>query len=229
MLLLFLACAPVYRFPGPLGSLGQEPAPIVQREPPRSRHRNPFIPGPAAEPDGLAIAGAASQFVGANCLLVDGENYRWDCSGLVEATLATVGLHLEGSGADLLARARDLGVVHHRRRPHIGDIAFFDNTWDRNGNGLLDDPLSHVAIVEDVDGDGTITLVHLSSSSGVARIHMNLFHPDDHDDGHGKILNDYLRRPGRHDSMRTQYLTGQLWCAFASYWKEVDGLASSEP
>ena len=35
-------------------------------------------------------------------------------------------------------RARAAGVLHHRRVPEVGDVAFFDDTYDRNGNGRRD-------------------------------------------------------------------------------------------
>ena len=222
---LLFACAPVYRFPGPLGSLGQEPAPFVQPDERavRRRSREPAVV--PWEADGQVVAMAAAKFVGADCLMVDAERYRWDCSGLVEAAMASVGVSVKGSGADLLAQARDLGVTHRRRRPWPGDVAFFDNTWDRNDNGLLDDPLSHVGIVESVDTDGTITVIHLSSSAGVTRLYMNLGQPDVNQDENGKVLNSILRRKQKGDSLRTRYLAGELCFGFASFWRAADAVA----
>ena len=215
---LLFACASVYRMPGPLGSLGNEPAPVpvVPHTVDARPARKPWF---APEPDGFDVAEAGAQFVGLSCLMVGDKKYRWDCSGYVSAAYALAGYEIQGSAANMLTAARDRGLVHRRKKPSAGDLAFFDNTTDRNDNGLLDDLVTHVALVEAVDGDGTITLIHLGSS-GVVRIHMNLYRPDDHVDDDGKMLNDYLRRKGSHDSPRTQYLTGQLWCAFASSWKE---------
>lgn len=229
---LFLACAPTYRYPGPLSSLGQEPAPpraasaSVRGRTPFFNPLEPIIP---SEPEGRMVASTAAGLIGADCVLVNGEKYRWDCSGLVEGSMAGAEIDLQGSGANMLERARELGVTHRRKKPSPGDVAFFDNTWDKNGNGLLDDPLTHVAIVEEVDKHGTITLVHLGSSKGISRLKMNLYRPDERVDEDGNVLNDYLRRAVKGDSPRTPYLTGQLWCAFASFWEAKEVLSGEEP
>ena len=120
-----------------------------------------------------------------------------------------------GSSADMFARARDEGTLSHRRKIRPGDLVFFDNTYDRNRNGRRDDPLSHIAIVETVERDGTATLIHLGSG-GVVRIRMNLREPDVNRAEDGRILNDYLRARRDGDSPRTRYLTGELWAGTAS-------------
>jgi hypothetical protein len=162
-------------------------------------------------------------------VLVEGEKYRWDCSGLVEGAMAGAGIHLAGSSANMMERAKEVGVVHRHKKPSPGDVAFFDNTWDKNGNGLLDDPLTHVAIVEEVDKAGTITMVHLGSSNGISRLKMNLYHPDTRKDEEGNVLNDYLRRASSADSPRTPHLTGELWVAFASFWDAEEVFIGEEP
>jgi hypothetical protein len=126
----------------------------------------------------------------------------------------------------LFDAAREARVLHHRHVPSPGDVAFFDDTYDRNGNGRLDDELSHVAIVESVDEDGTIHLVHVGSK-GVVRIVMNLRRPEDHVDEAGKVLNDYLRAHADGDAPRTRYLAGELWAGFASFWKAGDQALAS--
>jgi hypothetical protein len=214
-----LACAPsIHRIPGPLAGVGRDPGSewVIAAKPARAEKR-PRPDKPAAGPAPTAIAEAATAFVGAKALLVDGERYRWDCSGLVEASLASAGCAFKGSSAMLFDQAKEERVLHRRRIPTPGDIAFFDDTHDRNGNGRLDDPLSHVAVVESVAADGTITMVHVGSK-GVVRLTMNLRHPEDRTDAAGKVLNDNLRARGKNDSPRTRYLTGELWVAFASYW-----------
>ncbi|MFZ5480980.1 MAG: CHAP domain-containing protein [Myxococcota bacterium] len=214
-LLLWMACAPAYRFPGPLGSLGSEDVPDAPA---------PSVPVARPSGGGAEIAEIAAGFVGASAIVLDGTRYRWDCSGLVEAALAGAGCAYRGSSAMLFEAARDAGVLHRRRRPQPGDVAFFDDTYDRDGNGRVDDPLSHVAVVEAVDEDGTIGLVHVGSK-GVVRFVMNLRHPDVRDDADGKRLNDYLRAKGSDDGPRTRYLAGELWVAFGSFWKAEPAVA----
>src|SRR5687768_6377255 len=130
-----LACAPsMHRMPGPLAGLGREPSSEwVLAEPARPR------PAPAAEPAAPdRIATTAAGFVGDRALVVAGERYRWDCSGLVEAALASAGCAFKGSSAMLFEQAKERRVLHRRRRPSPGDVAFFDDTYDRNGNGRID-------------------------------------------------------------------------------------------
>jgi hypothetical protein len=165
--------------------------------------------------DGISVARASSALIGAGSF----RGFRYDCSGMVNAAYASVGIDLEGrSSASLLKLARERNVFHRRKTPRPGDIAFFDNTWDKNGNRRLDDRLTHVAVVEKVDDDGTITLIH-KGGRGVTRTMMNLRHPATHKDDSGKVLNSHLRSRSSRDRRRTKYLTGQLWRGFASLWK----------
>jgi hypothetical protein len=159
---------------------------------------------------------------------VDGEPFRWDCSGLVEASLASAGCAFKGSSAMLFEEARARGVLHRRHRPAPGDVAFFDDTYDRNHNGLADDPLSHVAIVESVERDGTIHLVHMGSQ-GVAPLTMNLRHPEERTSPDGKLFNDYLRVHAAKDTPRTRYLAGELWVAFGSFGDAAPPTADDQP
>ncbi len=221
MWMFLLACAPILRFPGPISGLGSEPLPAVARIPDQRPARAPWVP---VEPEGMDVAEAAAHFVGTDTLAREGVRYRWDCSGFVEASYAAAGMSIKGSCVNMLDRAEALGVAHRRKRPARGDVAFFDNTYDRNDNRQLDDMLSHVGVVEGVDEDGTITVVHLGSS-GVVRIYMNLYRPDDAKDESGKTLNSQLRRKSSGDPPGTRYLTGQLWAGFASFWREPEALA----
>lgn len=213
--------------PGPLGSLGQdvgwedEDAGLARREPsppaPEPSRRQARREARKAEHDasgGTAVAKAASSWVGSSRTVVNGETYRADCSGFVEAAYARAGLCFAGSSEDLYNRARDEDVLHKRREPTPGDVAFFDDTWDKNGNGRRDDPLSHVAIVESVGEDGTIVLIH-RGSKGITRIRMNLRHPDVERSDEGVVYNDGLRS-GRDDG--GDRLTGELFRAFGSLW-----------
>lgn len=220
-----LACSPALRFPGPLGGLGDKPgldaamAPGPEKAgPTRAPARSP------ARGDADSLVEAARSFVGRTSLVVEADEapegretrtFRYDCSGLVEAVMYRAGGDYAGSSADMFERAKDEGTLSHRRKLRPGDLVFFDNTYDRNRNGRRDDPLSHIAIVEAVDRDGTATLIHLGST-GVVRIRMNLREPDVNRAEDGRILNDYLRARRSGDSPRTRYLTGELWAGSAT-------------
>jgi hypothetical protein len=211
IVLLCAACAPRMRFPGPVSVVGKERHGEVAAK----RHDE-------RQDTGDRVARAAASFVGKTRLVVDGKRYRWDCSGFVEAAYAKAGLDYEGSSADLYATARAGGLLAKGKTPRAGDVAFFDDTYDRNKNGRRDDPLSHVAIVESIDAAGTITLVH-HGSKGIVRIHMNLRRPHDRTDESGAVINDYLRAAKDRD--RGPVLTGELFRAFGSLWEPADAIA----
>lgn len=170
----------------------------------------------AARRLGERVARAAVAFEGRQKLSVHGQHFRPDCSGFACAAYARAGLPLDGNTAALHALAKRQGVLHHRKRPEPGDLAFFDDTWDRNGNGRRDDELTHVAVVERVSEDGTITLVHFGNQ-GVVEIRMNLRHPHEHTGPRGQVWNDYLRSASNRDG--GPELSGELWRDFGSLWK----------
>jgi surface antigen len=140
------------------------------------------------------------------------------CSGYVEAVYARVGVSLAGGTGDLWRRAVDVGAIHYHTRPRIGDIAYFDNTFDANMNRRADDPLTHVALVLDVSADGTILLAHGGSRTGMANFHMNLEHPEDMIGPSGERWNDYIRARRRSDPPDTEYLASMLFAGFATVW-----------
>lgn len=204
LLVLLLGClGPSLRIPGPLSGLGR--APFTERE------RAPVGAG-------HDIAAAAESFLGHRALVALGKSYRFDCSGFVEASLAKAGLSVSGSSAAIFELAVERGVLHRRSAPDRGDVAFFDDTYDRNRNGRVDDPLSHVAIVESTDPDGTIHLIHVGSGS-VGTFVMNLRRRADRTDDEGNRINDRLRVERRSDPPGTRYLAAELSVGFGSFWK----------
>jgi cell wall-associated NlpC family hydrolase len=143
-----------------------------------------------------------------------------DCSTYVRSAFLA-------GGVDLYAAAlpRDNGVqaIHRYVRKHgrlfrtrhaaKGDVVFFDNSYDRNGNRLLDDPLTHVGIVEDVLADGTALVLH-ATNHGVVREPMNLRRPHAIKDPRGQQINAALRRRSAFDSPRTPHLMSELFAGF---------------
>ena len=105
------------------------------------------------------------------------------------------------------------GQLHAGPLPEPGDLVFFQNTQDANGDGFNNDGWTHVGIVEQVDGDGTVVFIS-TVSTGIERRRLNLLQPHRHRSRDGKTLNDFLRRKRVGDPPRTAYLTGEL---FASY------------
>lgn len=200
--------------PGPLGSMAGYSATDAPAPPEAAAATRTPAEEPAADRGqgrhGRLVARSAGSLVDKKRLIVDGQSYRFDCSGMVMAAYAGAGYRIGGGSRDLHAKAQSEGLLHKRRRPHPGDIAFFDNTYDRNRNGRRDDPLTHVGVVESVDAAGTITVVHLGSS-GVGRLKMNLDRPGD------AAVNSPLRSTSGRDG--GPVLAGQLWRDFGSLWK----------
>jgi len=132
------------------------------------------------------------------------------------AAASRAGWALQGNTRSLWALAEKMHTTNHRKIPAVGDLAFFDNTYDRNRNGKLDDELTHVAVVIGVEDDGTILLAHAGTSAGRTLLHMNLEHPDEATDADGKVLNDWLRRKRASDRPGTPHRAGECWHGFAT-------------
>lgn len=163
--------------------------------------------------DGAALAHAARGFLGLRTLAIGGKRYPNDCTGLVRAVYATQNVNLIEGG-----RPGDSGVMAiwryagrhgsiHTEKPGPGDIVFYRETYDRNRDGRENDGLTHVGIVESVESDGTVKVIH-RVAHGVMRYHMNLEHPRERRDAAtGRVLNDYLRE-GRRSRLAAELFAG---------------------
>lgn len=153
---------------------------------------------------------------------VTGTTHRYpaDCTSVIRAAYDALGMNLMTSGhprdngvTAILRFARSHGRLYSGGHPLPGDLVFFRNTYDRNHDGALDDGLTHIALVESEDRDGTLTLIH-RLRQGIVRSRMNLAHPRWHKDPvTGQILNDYLRMGS--GAIRER-LTGELFSTFAT-------------
>ena len=171
-----------------------------------------------------ALAQTAVGFLGRWRIDVKGRRFTFDCSGLVRGVYITQGVDLYdglgeldgGNGVGrIYGHVLRRGRIHYGPTVHPGDLVFFHNTWDFNGDGQLNDPLTHVGVVERVESDGTVVFVS-RVSGGIERYRMNLGKPNTHRTSDGRVLNDFLRKKGSGDSHATQYLTGQLFAAFGT-------------
>jgi hypothetical protein len=171
-----------------------------------------------------ALAKTAVRFVGKSRVEVAGRRYNPDCSGFVRGVYASQRVDLYGGLGELdggngvgriYTHVVEHGRIHYGPTVHPGDLVFFHNTWDFNRDGLPNDPLTHVGVVEKVESDGTVLFVS-ALSRGIERYRMNLQHPDIHKASDGRVLNHFLRRKGSSDLPGTRYLAGELFAAFGT-------------
>lgn len=171
------------------------------------------------DPLGLRLAEQVASYLESTRGIV-----RKDCSGLIESAFRDLGIALPMGDVDGNAVARVHDAFRREgwfiERPLPGDLVFFDDTHDKNRNGKLDDPLTHIAMVRWVGLDGTVGLIHYGHK-GVATLTMNLRSPHETRDGRGQRLNDHLRMKKRRDPAKTRYLAAEL---FAGYGRPPDAL-----
>jgi cell wall-associated NlpC family hydrolase len=173
---------------------------------------------------GARLAADAATLVGRRGpFVVAGARFNDDCSGLVAAVFAAEGIDLraemqraapreDGSARATWLAARERGETFGAEAtPEPGDLVFWNDTYDRNRNGKVDDPLTHVGIVERVDGE-TVTFVH-RGGRGVARGVMTLAHRHAAADEDGRKLNSTVRT--RAHPARRGGLAAELFAGFA--------------
>lgn len=171
-----------------------------------------------------AIAHTASRLVGARTVQTGNRFIGYDCAGVTRAIYLSHGIDLYEGGEQkgrangvrlIYEHVRAYGRIHYGPAVRPGDLVFFDNTWDFNEDGILNDPLTHVGIVEAVEQNGTVVFISRVSNA-IERYRMNLREPNVMRSSDGRLLNDYLRRKKSGDPLATGYLTGQLFAGFGT-------------
>lgn len=171
-----------------------------------------------------AIVRTAAELVGARTIESGGRRIAYDCAGMTRAVYLAHGIDLydgvhqksQANGVRLIFdHVRAHGRIHRGPVVQAGDLIFFDNTWDADGDGVDNDPLTHVGVVEKVESDGTIVFISRVREA-IERYRMNLAHPQTHRHPDGRVLNDYMRRKRWSDQKGTRYLTGELFAAFGT-------------
>ena len=213
----------------PSSAVPAPPAPVTSPAPP------PAAPGPttppraataAAQPRGGAPEGAAAEVVGqpapslsppasvaeARARLVSaarhhlGRPFRGDCSGFVLSIYAEAGVVLP---ALKLGRTMSESLFRSLSQvvdPMPGDLAFFHSTRRRDRRAADPERLTHVAVVELVEGP-RVVLIH-RESKGIRRLAMNLERP------HDPSENGIVRR--RWARSASPGLAGELFAGYAT-------------
>ena len=220
------------------GGPGAAARPDRPGDPPAARAgaRPPPGPLPPDPPPGLVAAlpgptrarlveRAAAWLGHRGAFAAGGRTFRPDCSGFVEAVYEASGIPMrdavavreEDGGSAAMALRREvqaLGVLYGaEREPLPGDLVFFEDTWDRNGNGRRDDGITHAGLVTAVLPDGTVEFVH-RGGRGVSRARLHLGTPDLPRTRDGEVRNSPLRVARRPDPRASPALAGQLFAGF---------------
>lgn len=179
-------------------------------------------PPPSSEAVRAKLGEGAAAVVGASSLVVNGRRFTWDCTGTVLAIYWYAGIDLArdfgrypGNGVTRLYRTlEDASLLYTTTEPVLGDLVFWDDTYDANGNGKRDDPLTHVGMVVDAGADGAISYVHLNYRRGIVIERMNLREPDVHQRSVGgkvTVVNSPLRMAETGTGHPDRWLAGQLY------------------
>ncbi len=161
----------------------------------------------------------AQGLVGKNQVVLGGKRWGDDCTGLVRGVYAQLGLDLiagaqsADNGVTAIWRyASTHGRIFTGGRPVAGDLVFFKDTYDLNRDGQVNDGLTHIGLVEKVDDDGTVLVIH-RVARGVVRYRMNLEFKGSAVNSAGRPVNDYLRLAGPQNKPQ---LTAQLFAGYAT-------------
>ena len=172
--------------------------------------------GGAEAVDGEAIAATARTFLGRKSVNDATTSFPEDCTGLLRAVYARhhIDLLAEGAlpgdnGVTAIWRYAQVHGRLHRDAPRPGDVVFFAETYDRNRDGRENDGLTHVGVVDAVDEDGTVHVIH-RVARGVVSYRMNLSHPADRKDVRGHVVNDWLREG------KQSRLAGELFAGYGT-------------
>ena len=162
---------------------------------------------------------------GTRYVRVGEKRYRDDCSNVLRIAYDAVGIDLfsehhlypSANGVKLIRKKGDTAYAStSSTSAKVGDIIVFDNTFDRNGNGRLDDRDTHAGIVVGIDRDGTVSLYN-RVASGHRVYRMNLRNKSSlRGSADGPRLNNVLRRVRKSQRFKTPRLTGELFASYVS-------------
>lgn len=172
----------------------------------------------AGDEQGQRVAHAARQFVGRTNMSVGDKRFNYDCSGTILAIYYAAGIDLlpdfaaqGGNGVRrLYGIARDHRLLYAPKLPRPGDIIFWDNTYDRNGDGRWNDELTHAGIVTSVTENGQVEYVHHNYRRGIVVERMNLYEPDVHTGTDG-LVNSPMRMRSHRYINPSEWLASHLY------------------
>ena len=171
-----------------------------------------------------SLAEGARSILGKKQLFVRGKRFTMDCTGVVLAIYWYAGIDLardfnkfSGNGVGRIYKTLQKNdLLYSNTTPLVGDLIFWDNTYSEDGKEGVENPLSHVGMVLQVESDGTITYIHDHITKGIITEYMNLRSPDMRtliDNGQVRVINSPLRLAVAGKPHPPNWLSGQLYRA----------------
>lgn len=158
------------------------------------------------------LVDSANWALGKEKLTVKDRSFNLDCSGVVMAVYYRSGIDLQsylsgysGGGVQrLYGFLDDRQLLYKQADLAPGDMLFWDNTYDKNGDGKKNDTLTHVGMVVTVDERGNIQYIHHNYRKGIVLAKMNLLDPDNLD------VNSPMRARGEEKGHAPLWLSSHL-------------------
>lgn len=175
--------------------------------------------GSPSDSVGVKVARESLKHLGEVLIDFNGKKYDLDCSGFVRFLFlqyAKVDLDryvIKQSKSKVEAYYNTFEVGEKGKfKVMPGDLIFFDNTYDRNRNGVMDDELTHIGLVVGYDRDsGSVVFVNKSKGKPVSLGYVNFNYPDRHyivREGRSIQVNSYVRDDRAAKLLSTQAFRG---------------------
>ncbi len=179
------------------------------------------IPLPAKSEAQKRIVEAARSLLGRSQLQFEKANFSSDCSGFVLAAYYLGGIDLrkeyERQSGNGVRRLYQIARLHHLlstdQIPFPGDVLFWDNTYDANGDGKWNDELTHTGIVVASYSDGKVDYIHYHIRRGIVLERMDLRNPDE------ESFNAPIRIKEPGNPRPEKWLAAQLYRASGRLWQ----------
>ena len=179
------------------------PYEVAETAVPASFMESPQYPLSISPAQTRLLAGAKS-LLGAKKIVVNGRSFGMDCTGVVLGIYWSADIDLQrdfnknsGNGVTRIYKdLEDRKLLYSTKFPSPGDIIFWDDTYDKNGDGKWNDPFTHMGMVVDVNANGQIDYIHLNYRKGIVIERMNLEKRDIYQEA-GMIVNSPMRMKGQ--------------------------------
>ena len=145
----------------------------------------------------------------------------WEGSGhtkdLFRESIAAKAVELKkATGVTLLSSYFEKNYRYQTKKPRVGDIIIFDNTYDKNRNEKRDDPYTHTGIVTNIRADQTIEFIHGNIGKTIKKGYIN-FQYQNNAMIDNQPVNSYIRAHYTWEKDKNLSLASHLVRAFAGY------------